>query len=85
MRIVMFQRSLVIALVLSCFVSPDASAQGRDVPYWTSLQADEVNMRVGPAESYRIEWVYKRIGLPLKVVRRQEGWRLVEDPDGARG
>lgn len=85
MHSAMFQRSFVFALVLSCFVSPDASAQGRDVPYWTSLQADEVNMRVGPAESYRIDWVYKRHGLPLKVVRRQEGWRLVEDADGTRG
>jgi len=49
------------------------------------LRADEVNMRVGPAESYKIDWVYKRNGLPLKVVRRQEGWRLVEEADGTRG
>ncbi len=55
------------------------------MPYWASLRADEVNMRVGPAESYKIDWVYRRTGLPLKVVRRQEGWRLVEDEGGARG
>jgi SH3-like domain-containing protein len=30
-------------------------------------------------------WVYRRDGLPLKVVRVHQGWRLVEDPDGARG
>jgi len=56
-----------------------------DVPYWASLRADEANMRVGPSESYPIEWVYQRSGLPMKVVRRMSGWRLVEDPDGARG
>jgi len=55
------------------------------VPYWASIRADEVNMRVGPATSYRIAWVYRRKDLPLKVVRRQEGWRLVVDPDGDRG
>lgn len=62
-----------------------AAAQDEDVPYWASIRATVVNMRVGPAESYKIDWVYKRVGLPLKVLRRKEGWRLVEDPDGARG
>lgn len=56
-----------------------------EVPYWASLRAEEANMRVGPSEAYPIEWVYQRVGLPLKVVRRMSGWRLVEDPDGARG
>ncbi len=55
------------------------------MPYWASIRVSEVNMRVGPAESYRIDWVYRRAGLPMKVVRRQEGWRLVEDPDGTSG
>ena len=50
-----------------------------------TLTADKVNMRVGPARDYAIRWVYRRDGLPLKVVRLHEGWRLVEDPDGARG
>ena len=62
-----------------------AAAQDEDVPYWASIRADEVNMRVGPAESYRIAWVYRQPLLPVRVVRRSEGWRLVEDPDGARG
>jgi SH3-like domain-containing protein len=62
-----------------------ASAQDRDVPYWASIRVGKVNMRVGPSESYEISWVYKRKGLPLKVLRLQEGWRLVQDPDGARG
>ncbi|MDP3675098.1 MAG: SH3 domain-containing protein [Novosphingobium sp.] len=55
------------------------------MPYWASLTADVVNMRVGPARDYKIAWVYKRKLLPLKVIRRHEGWRLAEDPDGARG
>jgi SH3-like domain-containing protein len=42
-------------------------------------------MRVGPSEEYPIEWVYKRKGLPVKVVRVREGWRFVEDPEGAKG
>ena len=42
-------------------------------------------MRVGPSMNYPIEWVYKREGLPVKVLRVNEGWRYVEDPDGKRG
>lgn len=62
-----------------------AAAQDSDVPYWASISVDKVNMRVGPGTSYRIEWVYTREDLPVKVLRREEGWRLVEDPDGAKG
>lgn len=75
---------LVLTLLLALVAAP-AAAQNREVPYWASLRSDKVNMRVGPGEEYPIEWVYKRRGLPLKVVRLKEGWRLVEDPDGARG
>jgi SH3-like domain-containing protein len=64
---------------------PARAADKDDLPYWASLTADVVNMRVGPARDYKIAWVYKRKLLPLKVVRLHEGWRLVEDPDGARG
>jgi len=42
-------------------------------------------MRVGPGESYRVLFRYHREDLPLKVLRVMEGWRLVQDPDGARG
>ena len=75
-----------ISLVLLAFMAMPAAAQDTDeVPYWASLTTDKANMRVGPGGSYQIVWVYQRKGLPLKVVRRLSGWRLVEDPDGTRG
>lgn len=61
-------------------------ADDSKTPYWASIRrADDVNMRVGPGEDYRILWVYHRQSLPLKVLRIKEGWRFVEDPDGAKG
>lgn len=76
----------VVAIVLAAFLAVPAYAQDTDeVPYWASLTTDKANMRVGPGGSYQIVWVYQRKGLPLKVVRRLSGWRLVEDPDGTRG
>lgn len=76
-------RLVVLCLVLALAVP--AGAQDRETPYWASLRSDEVNMRVGPSEDYQISWVYRRDGLPVKVERLQEGWRLVRDPDGAQG
>ncbi len=72
-------------LALSLFAATPATAQDRAVPYWASLRANEVNMRAGPAEDYRIDWVYRRKQLPVKVLRLKEGWRLVEDPRGTKG
>lgn len=74
-----------LAIAWSLAAALPAHAEDRAVPYWAALRARQVNMRVGPSESYRISWVYRRQQLPIKVLRLKEGWRLVEDPDGARG
>lgn len=78
--------SIAIALALACAaggtVARAADDNGR---YWVSLRKDQSNMRVGPGREYRINWVYTRLGLPMKVLREMGGWALVEDPDGTRG
>ena len=78
----MFRRLLPI---LALLVAAPAAAQDRETPYWASIRAEVLNMRVGPSENYPIDWVYKRKGLPLKVVRIMQGWRLVRDPEGTQG
>jgi len=77
-------RSIMVVAAMCCLSQPLA-AQDRDVPYWASLSSPEVNMRVGPSENYRIAWLYRREGLPVKVIRLQQGWRLIEEPDGTTG
>ena len=80
-------KSILHALSVITFLvtASTGQAQDREVPYWASLRADEVNMRVGPSQDYRVDWIYKRKGLPVKIVRVVEGWRLVQDPDGTQG
>ena len=78
-------RILAAAASIASFFAAPSAAQDREVPYWARIGTSELNMRVGPSREYRIEWVYEREGLPLKVVRVQEGWRLVRDPDGEEG
>ena len=75
----------LIPFALTVLLTAPAAGEGREVPYWASLRAGEVNMRVGPSEAYPISWVYRRAALPVKVVRINQGWRLVQDPDGTRG
>lgn len=80
----MLVRLFSVIALLSMLAVP-ARAQDREVPYWASVRAKELNMRVGPSADYKIDWVYRRPGLPVKVIRVMEGWRLIEDPDGDKG
>lgn len=81
----MLRIAFILASISLFLGSATAKAQDRETPYWASIRAEEVNMRVGPSQDYKIDWVYKRKGLPVKVIRVMEGWRLIEDPDGAQG
>ncbi|MFC3099565.1 SH3 domain-containing protein [Altererythrobacter lauratis] len=85
MKRILLRLLLPICLATGLMQPTAASAQDRAVPYWASLSSEEVNLRVGPSERYRIAWVYRREGLPVKVLRLQQGWRLIEEVDGTRG
>lgn len=80
-------RSFIVAAALAVLavVTVPVSGQEREVPYWATIGTTKLNMRVGPSINYQIDWVYEREGLPVKVVRVVEGWRLIRDPDGAEG
>ncbi|MGB3752842.1 MAG: SH3 domain-containing protein [Parerythrobacter sp.] len=85
-RFTLFRRTIAAfcAAVIALAALPGV-AQDRTVPYWASIKVDEMYMRVGPSQNYKVSWVYKRKGLPLKVVRVIEGWRLVQDHEGTQG
>jgi SH3-like domain-containing protein len=74
-----------ILLAALALASTPLDAQEREVPYWASIKAETLNLRAGPGRDYPVRWVYHRVGLPLKVVRVHEGWRLVRDPAGDEG
>lgn len=80
----MIAGGLALVLGAGAMLSP-LSAQDRALPYWAVLRYEKVNMRVGPSQEYPVSWVYLRKGMPVKVVRIREGWRLVEDHEGTQG
>ncbi len=55
------------------------------LPRYVSMKAAEGNVRRGPSLSHRIDWVFKRRGMPLQVTAEYGNWRKVQDRDGAGG
>lgn len=58
---------------------------GLPLPRYGSLKSDRVNMRAGPTLDTPIQWVYRRAGLPVEVLREIEGWRQIRDGEGTTG
>ncbi|UVO53945.1 SH3 domain-containing protein [Sphingomonas sp. SUN039] len=79
--------ALLAATALAASASPALAA--KKMPYWASLNAGEVMMRKGPGRNFPADWLYKRKGLPVKVVKAYKAehaeWRRIQDPDGAEG
>jgi SH3-like domain-containing protein len=71
--------------MLLLLLAAPAAAQDRQPPYWASIASGEAMMRTGPGRNYPGIWLYKRRDLPIRVLKIYPNWRLIEDPDGARG
>ncbi len=55
------------------------------LPRYVSLKSNEGNARRGPGLTHRIDWVFSRAGMPLRVTAEYENWRRVEDSEGVGG
>ncbi|MFC7048098.1 SH3 domain-containing protein [Emcibacter nanhaiensis] len=82
---------LLCALVIVCPATAPAKEKvvigksGYPVPRFVSLAKDTVNVRTGPDRQYPIKWIFKRRGLPVKVVAEYGEWRKFIDSEGATG
>jgi SH3-like domain-containing protein len=55
------------------------------LPRFVSLKANEANVRRGPSLSHRIDWVFTRRDMPLRVTAEYGHWRRVGDHEGMGG
>ncbi len=76
--------SLFIA-ALGALTAPNLVLAQKSLPYWASINTGEAKMRTGPGRQFPAAWVYRRIGLPVKVIEIYTNWRKVQDPDGTTG
>ncbi|OWJ78569.1 SH3 domain-containing protein [Haematobacter genomosp. 1] len=79
----------VIAILLAGMVRAQEEERGAvtnlPVPRFVSLKTSEGNVRRGPSLTHRIDWVFTRRDMPLRVVAEHGNWRRVEDRDGVGG
>jgi SH3-like domain-containing protein len=74
----------VIAAIAVSLAVP-AAAQDKQPPYWASIASGQAMTRAGPGKNYPGVWLYQRRDLPIRVVKKYENWRMIEDPEGTRG
>lgn len=55
------------------------------LPRYVTLKTNEGNARRGPGLTHRIDWVFTRAGMPLKITAEYGHWRRIEDADGIGG
>jgi SH3-like domain-containing protein len=55
------------------------------LPRFESLRSNDVRLRIGPGNGFRIDWVYKRAELPVEIEREYGTWRAIRDVDGTQG
>ena len=77
-------RGVFCALLMVAAAAP-AVAQDKQPPYWASIASGQAMTRTGPGKNYPGVWLYQRRDLPVRVVKKYETWRLIQDPDGAQG
>ena len=65
--------------------SAPATAQDKQPPYWASIASGQAMTRTGPGKNYPGVWLYQRRDLPVRVVKKYQNWRMIQDPDGAQG
>lgn len=61
------------------------SETGRPLPRYVSLKRAKVHMRRGPGKEFKIDWIYYRKNLPVKIILEYLRWRKVEDFEGYTG
>ncbi len=58
---------------------------GLPLPRYVSLKSGEGRARRGPNRSHRVDWLFTRRDMPLRVTAEFEHWRRVEDHEGQGG
>ena len=79
-----FVRGASFAFLAIALAAP-AAAQEKQPPYWASIASGQAMTRTGPGKNYPGVWLYQRRDLPIRVVKKYDNWRLIQDPDGAQG
>ncbi len=59
--------------------------QIQEVNYFSSLRANETNVRSGPGQNYPIKFTFKLRAIPVRVINEYDNWNEIEDFEGQSG
>lgn len=76
---------LVLGLAAPLMARDTGPVTNLPLPRFVSMKAAEGNVRRGPSLTHRIDWVFKRRDMPLRITAEHGHWRRVEDRDGMGG
>ncbi len=72
----MYMQKYLVILFLLFF---PASLLAQEENHFLMLKNNEVNVRYGPSFEYPIKYIYKKTGLPLRVIDKKENFRRIID------
>ncbi len=90
-----YMRLAAVLLCIACAVgsvrvafaqsAEPAVVKQLEQPRFHSLKSDRVNVRRGPGLKHPVTWVFRRVGMPVEVIREFENWWQIRDSEGAQG
>jgi SH3-like domain-containing protein len=78
-------RGLFTAFLIITAAAPALAQAEKVPPYWASIASGQAMTHTGPGRNYPNVWLYQRRDLPVRVIKKYQTWRLIQDPDGAQG
>ncbi|MBN44125.1 MAG: hypothetical protein CML94_01225 [Rhodobiaceae bacterium] len=76
---------LCILFILFLIVNNQVVYANKISSSWASLKYNKTYLRTGPSKDNKVIWVYKRKGLPLKILRKKNEWNEVLLPSNQKG
>ena len=76
---------LCILFFLFLIINNQAAYANKNSSSWASLKYNKTYLRTGPSKDNKVIWVYKRKGLPLKILRKKNEWNEVLLPSSQKG
>ena len=76
---------LCMLFVFFLIINNQAAYANKNSSSWASLKYNKTYLRTGPSKDNKVIWVYKRKGLPLKILRKKNEWNEVLLPSGQKG
>ena len=79
------RRYFALGALLFLISAAPVAAEEKQPPYWASIASGQAMTHTGPGRNYPNVWLYQRRDLPVRVIKKYDNWRLIQDPDGAQG